>query len=85
MEQLEPLILQSLELLVIGMGTVFIILGLLIIMITLVTRMLTSLKPGEEPVSFTSSVSATTSTARQPDEELVAVISSAVSRYRKSH
>lgn len=85
MEQLEPLILQSLELLVIGMGTVFIILGLLIIMITLVTRMLTSLKPGEEPVSFTSSVSTTTSTARQPDEELVAVISSAVSRYRKSH
>lgn len=85
MEKLQPLILQSLELLVIGMGTVFIILGLLIFLINLVTQMVAAMKLEEEPAHFPSTTGATRPLAKTQDDELVAVISSAVARYRKQH
>ncbi len=85
MEKLQPLILQSIELLVIGMGTVFVILGLLIFLINLVTRILSHLKLEEEPASFGATASALRQPPRAQDGELVAVISSAIARYRKEH
>ncbi len=86
MEKLQPLILQSLEMLVIGMGTVFIILGLLIFLINMVTRLLSALKLEEEPAHFPNTLGAARPQNKpQQDGELVAVISSAIARYRKQH
>jgi len=85
MEKLQPLILQSIELLVIGMGTVFVILGLLIFLINLVTRVLSSLQLEEEPSHFGASASTLQPVAKTADGELVAVITSAIARYRKQY
>ncbi len=85
MEKLQPLILQSIELLVIGMGTVFVILGLLIILINLVTRILSLLQLEEEPASFGTTTNALRQPPQTQDGELVAVISSAIARYRNQH
>jgi oxaloacetate decarboxylase gamma subunit len=85
MEKLQPLILQSLELLVIGMGTVFIILGLLIFLINMVAKLVIAMKLEEEAAHFPSTTGAARPLDSTQDDELVAVISSAVTRYRKQH
>lgn len=74
--------IESIQLLFIGMGTVFIILGLLIFLISLVSKIL----PEEvvEQHFATSRTSTPTSNSNQPDNnELIAVISMAVSAFKK--
>ncbi len=85
MGHLQPLITESIQLMLIGMGTVFTILILLIFLINLVSRLL----PEEDVVTLPASQS-----DRHPqpveggapnDAELIAVIGAAISRYRKAH
>ncbi|MDJ0880232.1 MAG: OadG family transporter subunit [Gammaproteobacteria bacterium] len=85
MDELQPLIIASAQLMLIGMGTVFIILTMLIFLIGLVSKLL----PAEEyqPVTTRTPVStaASTTAATEQDAELVAVISAAIKLYKKRH
>lgn len=69
----------------IGMGSVFLILGLLIVLINMVTNILSTFELEDEPVTSRTAFGATKKAAANPDGELVAVISSAIARYRKRH
>lgn len=86
MDTLQPLILDSLQLLLLGMGTVFVILVLLIVLITLVSRLVSGYD--EEPVHALARKpvkASTTTPAVAQQDELVAVISAAISVYKKRH
>ena len=74
---ITQLMIDSLELLVLGMGAVFIILIALIVIITVVARIL----PEEPPLVPTGSASPTKTTIKQ---DHVAAITAAVKHYRKS-
>ena len=78
MENLTPLINESIELLFIGMGSVFTILTLLIFLITLSSKLLSGFAD-PEPVSRRPTA------VKSPgdDQELIAVISAAINSYKK--
>ena len=73
---IDQLLLQSLQLLGLGMGSVFIILSLLIIVINVIAKLV----PEEEIVPATSSTPATSSSNMQH----VAAIQAAVHQHRRS-
>jgi oxaloacetate decarboxylase gamma subunit len=86
MDNLQPLIIQSLELLLIGMGTVFIILVMLIFLINTVSKILRYYGFEDSPVEPRTTPSSTSSSATSSDQTpLIAVISAAVNAYRKRH
>ena len=70
----EQLLLQSLQLLGLGMGSVFIILSLLIIIIQVISRLVPEVETA--PVSSTIPASAST--------EHIAAIQSAIHQYRRN-
>lgn len=69
---INQLMIESLQLLALGMGAVFIILVSLIVLITLVSRIL----PEEAPAPAKASAS---------NNDHVAAIAAAVQQYRKKH
>ena len=77
MENLTPLIIESIELLLIGMGSVFTILTLLIFLITLSSKMLAGFEDAPPPQRKASA-------AKSPgdDQELIAVISAAINSFK---
>lgn len=85
MDNLQPLINESFQLMLIGMGTVFIILILLIFLINLVSKILMSFKPEEHQEAPHSTVAASRKKPASTDQQLIAVISSAISAYKKQH
>lgn len=70
---IDQLLIQSLQLLGIGMGAVFIILGLLIVMITVVARLV----PKETPAAARVA-------APKIDSSHIAAITAAVHQYRRN-
>jgi len=74
---IDALLTQSLQLLGLGMGSVFIILGLLIGIISIVSKLV----PEEAPIATVAAIepSATDSNAH------IAAIQAAIHKYRKSH
>lgn len=70
---LQELMLQSLQLLGLGMGAVFIILGLLIALITIVSRLV----PKESPVTKAA-------VAKGIDPNHIAAITAAIYQHRKN-
>ncbi|MDJ0832986.1 MAG: OadG family protein [Gammaproteobacteria bacterium] len=86
MEQLQPLIVESVQLLLLGMGTVFIILTMLIFLISFSSKFLARYE--DEPPHVSAPVKPRTpanQVAAANDSQLVAVISSAISAYKKRH
>ncbi len=84
MDQLQPLIVESFQLLLLGMGTVFIILTMLIFLISFSSKLLARYEDEPPHVSapVKSQVAVNQDTAAN-DGQLVAVISSAISAYKK--
>jgi sodium pump decarboxylase gamma subunit len=85
MDHLLPLIIQSGQLFLIGMGTVFIILVMLIFCITLISKLLPEEKvvpfhPVSQPTSAESKASTSTN-----NSELVAVISATIKAFKNRH
>jgi len=73
---MDELINQGLQLMALGMGTVFLFLSLLIFVITLVSRVIQKYElKTEQPVGTSSS----------SHDDLVDVISAAVQQYRSDH
>lgn len=88
MNHLIPLIIESIQLMFIGMGTVFLLLTLMIFLISLVNRLLSAYAEAHPEAVLHPVYSAPTLKTTQSkgdDSQLIAVISSAVSRYRKDH
>ncbi|MBC8210359.1 MAG: OadG family protein [Gammaproteobacteria bacterium] len=84
MNSLQPLIIESAELMIIGMGTVFIILIMLIFLINLVSKALARLNLLDDAPPPSRKTSATRKkTTASNDTELIAVISSAIATYKK--
>lgn len=84
MDNLQPLIIESAQLLLIGMGTVFIILILLIFLINFTSQILASFE--DEPDGIHARAGhATAQPTVQSNDELIAVISTAVNTYKKRH
>ena len=73
---------QGVELMLFGMGTVILFLGLLVLATTLMSRMLARYFPEPEPAPVPVRVA---STPVAGDSELVAAISAAILRHRKRH
>jgi oxaloacetate decarboxylase (Na+ extruding) subunit gamma len=80
MDNVQSLMIDSVQLLFIGMGTVFVILGLLIFLISLVSKILP-----EEIVDhhFNTPNTARPVTAKADNKELIAVIGMAINAFRK--
>jgi len=70
---MTPLIVAGLELMLIGMGTVFLFLTLLVIATTLMSRIISSIAPLDE----------TNGEAGAPSAQEIAAISAAVAQYRR--
>ncbi|MBF8222332.1 OadG family protein [Halomonas sp. 328] len=74
------LLQEGLALMGFGMGFVFVFLTVLVISTTLMSRVVNRLVPVPEPKAPTPAAP-----ARQDDEELLAVMSAALHRYRQRH
>ena len=86
MDQLQPLIVESFQLLLLGMGTVFIILTMLIFLISFSSKLLARYEDEPPHVSAPVKTQAPVNQAAASDDsQLVAVISSAISAYKKRH
>ncbi|MCK4707687.1 MAG: OadG family protein [Gammaproteobacteria bacterium] len=85
MDKLQPLIIESAQLMLIGMGTVFIILILLIFMINLVSKLLMLFKLEGEQETIRTAFGVAGKKPASSDQQLIAVISSAISSYKKQH
>jgi oxaloacetate decarboxylase gamma subunit len=86
MEQLLPLITQSLQLLLLGMGTVFVILILLIFVITMTSKYLSKFADEPEHTTISAMTNPLQNDAGAPDQsQLVAVVSAAISAYKRNH
>ena len=84
MEQLQPLIAESAQLLLIGMGTVFVILVMMIFLINLMSKWL----PEEAAEIHHHAQHSTAAASQAPagdQNELIAAISSAINAYRTKH
>lgn len=74
---MQPSLLQQgVELMLFGMGTVFAFLACLVIVTTLMSKLLQRLAPAQETPAFIPPAAA------QQDDQLLAVISAAVHKYR---
>jgi oxaloacetate decarboxylase (Na+ extruding) subunit gamma len=80
MDNIQTLMIESIQLLLIGMGSVFIILGILIFLISTVSKLLP-----EEMVEqhFTKPAAASNSHNPTDNNELIAVISTAIKAFKK--
>ena len=86
---MDNLIASGVELMLLGMGTVFVFLSLLVFATTVMSRVIMRLQPST-PNQSNSAVSPavlpdSSEPTQVPDEELVAVISTAIQKYRSRH
>lgn len=84
MENLNNLIFESLQLLLLGMGSVVFILVMLILLITLVSKLVTNYQDDLSSHSAEKFGHKAHTTLPQ-QEELIAVISSAIKAFKKRH
>ena len=79
--QIEALLAESLELLVLGMGSVFLLLSMMVLLVHATSRLLARWMPEDALPAFSHQKSRTGADGEEPDE-LIAVIQAAVQRYR---
>ncbi len=76
MMPINELLGEGVQLMLFGMGVVFLFLGLLVAVITLISRIIQNIESRlEQPVSISIS----------PEDELPEVVTNAVQRYRSDH
>ena len=73
---MNELLAEGLQLMGVGMGVVFLFLGLLVAVITLVSRVIQS---------FEAKAAGAAGSASTHDEDLIEVVTEAVKRYRADH
>lgn len=75
------LLMEGVNLMLLGMGSVFIFLSILVLTMTGVSRLVQAIS-GDDNQQTTTRVAATPRAATSGGDELTAVISAAISRYR---
>ena len=78
----DNLLEQGVELMLYGMGTVFVFLAVLIVAMTIMSSLM---QRYVKPVPAAVPPSAQRKTATNNDEQLIAVISAAIHKYRSRH
>ncbi len=78
----EAIVAQGVELMLYGMGTVVLFLGLLVLATTAMSRLLSRYFPEAAPAPVQTSPRAVVASAQGPDADVVAAISAAVHRHR---
>lgn len=73
---MNELMTEGLQLMVLGMGMVFLFLGLLVGVVTLVSRTIQKYEPSTEASAGTATVA---------DNDLIEVVTAAVKQYRSNH
>lgn len=81
---IEALLMQGLDLMLLGMGMVFLILGLLIFILKGTSALITKYAPHTEPPSAPVQ-KATTAANPETDPDLMAAISIAIQRFRSNN
>lgn len=76
---------EGLALMELGMGFVFVFLTILVITTTLMSKCIGRFFPESSSSSLTSSPATTPDNIAQPGDEVIAVLSAAVHRYRRNH
>lgn len=79
--QIEALLAESLELLVLGMGSVFLLLSMMVLLVQATSRLLTRWAPEDALPPPSRQTSHTDADGEDPNG-LIAVIQAAVQRYR---
>ncbi len=79
---MNELILQAVELMVVGMGFVFVFLTVLVGATTVMSKMVVRFEPAPPPVKPAAKKPATAKPAASNDPQLIAVIAAAVAEYR---
>ncbi|MCB1875972.1 MAG: OadG family protein [Chromatiales bacterium] len=79
------LLLQGVELMLLGMGVVFLFLTLLVGMVSFMSFLVTRFAPEQAEATVGLSRPPPTIGVRNDDQQVVAVISAAVKRYRERH
>ncbi len=79
----DSLIDQGLNLMLFGMGTVFVFLTLLVFATTLMSRLVTRFAPEAAPLASSPQVS--TATSPNVDSKTVRIIEKAIAAHRQSH
>ncbi|HDZ47019.1 hypothetical protein LCGC14_0154900 [marine sediment metagenome] len=79
----SELLQDGLALMALGMGFVFVFLTVLVISVTLMSKLIGRFQPAAVATGQTKPT-ATSATSSAKDDEVIAVISAAVHRYRKS-
>ena len=79
------LLLEGLRLMVIGMGIVFAFLLLLVAVLRQMSKLAMRLSPDVPAPAISAPRTVARDVGRTADDELIAVISTAVARYRKDH
>ncbi len=77
MAAVSDLLLNGVNLMLLGMGIVFTFLAILVVALNGMSRLAASIAGPEEPATSSSG------TARESDAELIAVITAAINRFRK--
>ncbi|MCB1753204.1 MAG: OadG family protein [Gammaproteobacteria bacterium] len=75
------LLMEGVELMLLGMGSVFVFLAILVLLLKGMSRLALTLAPEEVAIGVASPVG----TKPDADDELLAVISAAINRYRSRH
>ena len=78
----EAIVAQGVELMLYGMGTVVLFLGLLVLATTAMSRLLSRYFPEAPPAPVPTGPRAVVASAQGPDPDVVAAISAAVHRHR---
>lgn len=79
---MSELMSQAINLMIVGMGFVFVFLAILVVVTTVMSKLVNKYAPVPEPVK---PMAAPTAAAAPVDAKLLAVLSEAVNKYREDH
>ncbi|MGP9685946.1 OadG family protein [Halomonas sp. AOP25-F1-15] len=79
----QELLQDGLALMALGMGVVFVFLAILVVSVTLMSKLIDHFQPGPAAADM-GRKSLSSSASSSPDDEVMAVISAAVHRYRST-
>jgi oxaloacetate decarboxylase gamma subunit len=78
----SELLLEGVELMLFGMGFVFVFLVLLVGVVSLMSRLITNFAPPAPAPAVSTSISSAGSPSHEPDAETLAAIQSAIAQHR---
>ncbi len=82
---MSEILLEGVEIMLIGMGTVFVFLGLLVVATSTMSRLITRMQGEPETIAATTAQQSKPPSGQVTDPALLAAISAAVHQFRRKH